>query len=72
MFDYTVAAGQNAASLAVTGVSLNGATVADAAGNAAAFAGADVTFSGLKIDTTTPSVTAATASHRNRRRASQA
>ena len=60
VFDYTVAAGQNAASLAVTGVSLNGATVADAAGNAAAFAGADVTFSGLKIDTTAPTVTAAT------------
>ena len=60
VFDYTVAAGQNTASLAVTGVSLNGATVADAAGNAAAFAGADVTFSGLKIDTTAPTVTAAT------------
>ena len=59
VFDYTVAAGQNAASLAVTGVSLNGATVADAAGNAAALAGADVTFSGLKIDTTAPTVTAA-------------
>ena len=62
VFDYTVAAGQNTASLAVTGVSLNGATVADAAGNAAAFAGADVTFSGLKIDTTAPTVTAATTS----------
>ena len=71
VFDYTVAAGQNTASLAVTGVSLNGATVADAAGNAAAFAGADVTFSGLKIDTTAPTVTAADrpdVRHRARRR----
>ena len=63
VFDYTVASGQtNVASLAVTSVSLNGATITDGAGNVANLSGADVTFSGLQIDTTTPSVTAATAS----------
>ena len=44
MFDYTVAAGQNTAALAVTGNSLNGGTITDGAGNAANLAGADVTF----------------------------
>ena len=61
VFDYTVAAGQNTAALAVTGNSLNGGTITDGAGNAANLAGADVTFTGLQIATTAPTVTAATA-----------
>ena len=40
VFTTTVAAGQSAADLAVTGVSLNGAVVADGAGNAADLSGA--------------------------------
>jgi 20S proteasome alpha/beta subunit len=56
-FSYKVAAGQNAASLTATTVSLNGATIADGAGNVAS-----LTLSGLvqsaqfAIDTTPPSV----------------
>ena len=61
MFDYTVAAGQNTAALAVTGNILNGGSITDGAGNAANLAGADVTFTGLQIATTAPTVTAATA-----------
>ncbi len=57
VFDYTVAAGQYTNSLAVTGINLNGATVTDA-GNAANFAGADTTFTGLLVDATTPVTTA--------------
>ena len=37
-FSYTVVSGQNAASLAATTLNLNGATVKDGAGNAAAYA----------------------------------
>ena len=61
MFDYTVAAGQNTAALAVTGNSLKRRRITDGAGNAANLAGADVTFTGLQIATTAPTVTAATA-----------
>ena len=57
VFDYTVAAGQNTAALAVTGVNLNGATVTDTNGNAANLSGAATTFTGLEIDTTAPSLT---------------
>ncbi|MCA6125153.1 hypothetical protein J6500_25130 [Bradyrhizobium sp. WSM 1704] len=57
-YQYTVAAGENTADLAVTGASLNGATIKDAAGNDADLAGAAVNPSGiLEIDTTAPHVT---------------
>ncbi len=61
-FDYTVAAAQYAAALAVTGVNLDGATVANASGTAANLAGADTTFSSLLVDGITPAVTAETVS----------
>ncbi len=60
-FTYTVAAGQNAANLAVTAVNLGTATVTDGAGNAANLAGAVTTLTGLQIDTTTPSVSSVAA-----------
>ena len=53
-FDYTVAAGQSTNSLAVTGVNLEGATVTDAAGNSAGFAGADMTFPNLAVNAVAP------------------
>src|SRR5206468_5773105 len=57
------AAGQSAADLTVTGVSLNGATVKDGAGNAADLSGAATNPSGtLQIDTTTPTVASLAAS----------
>ncbi|HKH66432.1 MAG TPA: calcium-binding protein, partial [Reyranella sp.] len=57
-FSHVVQAGQNAADLAVTSLALNGATIKDAAGNAANLAGAaGLNPAGtLKIDTTAPSV----------------
>ena len=62
-FSYTVAAGQNTADLAVTAVNLNSATVTDGAGNAANLTGAVTNPAGtLQIDTTTPTVSAVTAS----------
>ena len=62
-FSYTVAAGQNTADLAVTAVNLNGATVTDAAGNAANLAGALTNPAGtLQIDTTAPTVSSLVAS----------
>ena len=61
-FTYTVgASNMNTSALAVTGVS-NEPSVTDAAGNAANFNGANVTFSGLQVDTTVPAVTAIAAS----------
>ena len=61
-FSYTIAAGQNAADLSVAGSALNGATIADAAGNAADLSGAVVNPPGiLQIDTTAPTVTGVTA-----------
>jgi VCBS repeat-containing protein len=54
VFDYTVANAQYTQALAVTGVSLNGATVSDAFGGLANFSGALTTFSGLQVDATTP------------------
>lgn len=58
-FSHIVQAGQNAADLAVTSLALNGATIKDAAGNAASLAGAaGLNPAGtLKIDTAAPSVT---------------
>ena len=57
-FSYTVAAGQNTNALAATAVNLNGATIADSAGNAANFSLAGLSQSGAQIDTTTPTITA--------------
>ena len=57
-FSYTVAAGQNTAALAATAVNLNGATIADGAGNAANFSLTGLNQSGPQIDTTTPTITA--------------
>ncbi|MEH2544097.1 20S proteasome alpha/beta subunit [Bradyrhizobium sp. AZCC 2262] len=51
-FSYTVAAGQNTSDLTVTGVSLNGATVKDGAGNAANLGAVVTNPSGtLQVDT---------------------
>ena len=58
-FSYTVGAGQNTAGLAVTAV--NG-TVTDLAGNALTTANLPETFTGVVIDTTTPSVSSVVAS----------
>ena len=54
VFDYTVAAGQYTAALAVTGINLHGATVTDVAGNVANLAGADTTFTHVLVDATAP------------------
>ena len=57
-FNYTVAAGQNTASLAATAVNLpTGVTIADGAGNAANLSLTGLTQTGPQIDTTTPTVT---------------
>jgi hypothetical protein len=62
-FTYTVGSGNTSVSaLAVTGLTLNGATVADAAGNAASLSNVSATFSGLQINTATPLITAVSAS----------
>ena len=62
-FNYTVAAGQNTASLAATAVNLpSGVTIKDSAGNAASLSLAGLTQSGPQIDTTAP----ASPAHRNR------
>ena len=53
-FSYTVAAGQTSAGLAATAINLNGATIADGAGNAANLSLSGVTQSGPQIDTTAP------------------
>src|SRR5260221_2771012 len=63
VFDYTVGASDlNTPALGITGVDLNGATIQDAARNNANLAGAAPTLSGLRIDTTTPTVTQVAAS----------
>lgn len=58
VFSHTVLAGQNAADLSVSGLSLNGATIKDAAGNAANLAAAaGFNPAGtLKVDTAAPTV----------------
>ena len=58
-FSYTVAAGQNTASLAATAVNLNSATITDGAGNAANLSLTGLTQSGPQIDTTTPTIAVA-------------
>ena len=55
VFSYTVGAGQNIAALAVTGVT---GTIADLAGNALSTAGLPETFTGVVVDTTTPTISA--------------
>ena len=64
IFSYTVAAGQNTAALAATAVNLNGATIADGAGNAANLSLTGLTQSGPQIDTTTPTITRLRNRHR--------
>ena len=61
-FSYTVAAGQNTPDLTVSAVNLNGATIADAAGNNASLSGTFNPTGTLQIDTTTPTVTSVAAS----------
>ena len=61
-FSYTVAAGQNTASLAVTAINLNAATIKDGAGNAASLSLTGLTQTGPQIDTTTPTVSSVVAS----------
>jgi hypothetical protein len=57
-FTYTVAAGQNTADLAVSGLARNGATIKDGAGNNAVISGAATNLLGiLQIDTKAPAVT---------------
>ena len=53
-FKYTVAAGQNPATLAATAVNLNGATIADGAGDPANFSLSGLNQSGPQIDTVAP------------------
>jgi large repetitive protein len=48
-FSYTVASGQQSSTLAIIGVSLQGATVKDAVGNSADLSGATTSFSGLSV-----------------------
>jgi hypothetical protein len=61
-FSYTVGAGQNSSSLAVSAVNLNSATIADGAGNAASLSLGGLTQSGPQIDTTAPSISLLTES----------
>ncbi len=61
-FSYTVGAGQNTAALTATAVSLNAATIKDAAGNAAILSLSGLTQSGPQIDTTAPTVSSVVAS----------
>ena len=57
VFDYTVAASDTSTSaLAVTSVSLNGATIEDVAGNHANLSGAAITLAGLQVDAASMSV----------------
>ena len=61
VFDYTVQAGQNSPDLAVTRSTLNGATIADQAGNVLDLSGSIGNPAGiLQIDTTAPTVIAVT------------
>ena len=61
VFNYTVSAGQNTSSLSATKLNLNGATIADGAGNAANLALTGLAQTGPQIDTTGLTVTGATA-----------
>jgi len=53
-FSYTVAAGQNTPDLKTTAVNLNGATIKDAAGDAANLSLSGITQGSPQIDTTAP------------------
>ena len=61
-FSYTVGAGQNTPDLMETAVNLNGATIQDSAGNAANLSLTGLPQGSPQIDTTSPSVTAVSAS----------
>ena len=61
-FRYTVGAGDNTASLAATGVTLNGATVQNSLGDAAIFLFNGLTQTGPQIDANTPTVSSVVAS----------
>ncbi len=62
-FSYTVGAGQNTSDLTVTGLNLNGGTIADAAANAAVLSGATTNPAGtLLVDTSAPTVSSVTTS----------
>jgi hypothetical protein len=62
-FSYTVSAGQSTSDLTVTGLNLNGATIADAAANATVLSGANTNPAGaLLVDTSAPTVSSVTAS----------
>ena len=59
-FSYTVAAGQNTASVAATAVNLNSAIIIDGAGNAANLSLSGLTQTGPQIDATTPTISSVT------------
>ncbi len=61
-FRYTVAAADKTSALAATAVSLNGATIADLAGNAANLSLTGLTQTGPQINTTTPTISSITKS----------
>ena len=61
-FTYTVAAGQETSALVATAVNLNGATIADGAGNAANLSLTGLTQSGPQINETTPTISSITES----------
>jgi uncharacterized repeat protein (TIGR03803 family) len=60
VFDYTVEAGQNTPSLAVTAVNLNGVTATDAAGNPVNLSLTGLTQAGPQIDSIDPTITSVT------------
>jgi Bacterial Ig-like domain/Tryptophan-rich Synechocystis species C-terminal domain len=60
-FRYTVLAGQNTPDLMVAGVNLNGATIADGAGNAAGLSLTGIAQGSPQIDTTAPTLASVTA-----------
>ena len=59
-FLYTVSPGENSPALGITSIHLNGAVIADAAGNAANLAAALTSFPGLRVDTIAPILNAVT------------
>ena len=61
-FNYTVAAGDKTSALTATTVNLNGATIADSAGNAANLSLTGLTQTGPQINTTTPKISSITES----------
>ena len=61
-FSYTVAAADKTSALAATAVNLNGATIADVAGNAANLSLTGLTQTGPQINTTTPTISSITES----------